>query len=53
MPRVAYRGRLVFIDGDGHETRRYFIINERADASGIPVVITQDTFDFVLEWETT
>jgi hypothetical protein len=53
MPRSAYRGRLVFIDSDGHETRRYFIVTTHHMAVRMPNVITRDAFDFIAEWEAT
>jgi hypothetical protein len=47
----AYRGRLVFIDSDGHEARRYFIIGKRDLAITMPPVTAEGEFDFVVEWE--
>jgi hypothetical protein len=53
MRQCVYRGRIVFQDEDGDESRCYFIITQSAMAASreMPHVVGSQLFDFVAEWE--
>jgi hypothetical protein len=53
MRQCFYRGRVVFQDENGDESRCYFIItqSEMAASKEMPHVVGGQLFDFVAEWE--
>jgi len=53
MPQCPYRGRVVFQDDEGGETRRYFLIMQDSSTPSrrVPEVIGHQMFNFVAEWE--
>jgi hypothetical protein len=53
MGGCFYRGRAVFQDEDGNESRCYFIItqSEITPSREMPRVVGSQLFDFVAEWE--